>query len=143
MEKINPNDLFSIFEKGDEEVYQEHGVSEVLSNPFVLMGMVTTGVNNFTILDAMYKQRYPEKYKEVRHKIMYTYFNRLYSYLSRIDIDSIEVKYKVGETYDISECHDALDILRLYYENIEEYEKCGLVLKFTKLLYGEKLLVLN
>lgn len=41
MNKLDPHSLFSIFEKGDEEVYKEHGEEDVLDNPFVLMNMVT------------------------------------------------------------------------------------------------------
>ena len=33
MQSIDPKSLFDIFEKGDEEVYQEHGVGKVLENP--------------------------------------------------------------------------------------------------------------
>ena len=36
MQKLNPHTLFSIFEKGDEEVYKEHGAEDLLDNPFVL-----------------------------------------------------------------------------------------------------------
>ena len=36
MQPLNPHTLFSIFEKGDEEIYKEHNMEELLDNPFVL-----------------------------------------------------------------------------------------------------------
>ena len=51
MKPIDPNQLFNLFEVGDEEVYEENGVKDVLQNPYVLMGMVVRGVENYNILD--------------------------------------------------------------------------------------------
>ena len=58
MKPIDPNQLFSLFEVGDEEVYEEHDVTEVLQNPYVLMGMVVRGVENYNILDKLYLRIY-------------------------------------------------------------------------------------
>ena len=35
----------------DEEVYEEHNVTDVLQNPYVLMSMVVRGVENYKLLD--------------------------------------------------------------------------------------------
>ena len=55
MQPLNPHTLFSIFEKGDEEVYKENGIESTLNNPYVLMGMVVKGVENFIVLDQKKK----------------------------------------------------------------------------------------
>ncbi len=46
MNKLDPHSLFSLFAKGDEEVYKEHGVENTLKNPYVLLNMVTRGMDN-------------------------------------------------------------------------------------------------
>ena len=79
MKQIDKDTLFSIFEQGDEEVYMEHGVKDVLDNPFVLMGMILRGLENFELMDMMYKRNYPEEYENVKNLIKYKYYNK-YNY---------------------------------------------------------------
>ena len=71
MHKLDPHTLFSIFEQGDEEVYKENDVEDLLDNPFVLIGMVVTGVENFYMIDKMYTLKHEEEYGRVRDKIRY------------------------------------------------------------------------
>ena len=66
MQPLDKDTLFSIFEQGDEEVYIEHGVKDVLDNPFVLMGMILRGLENFELMDMMYNRNFPEEYKNVK-----------------------------------------------------------------------------
>lgn len=134
MQPIDPNTLFSIFEQGDEEIYKEHGIEEHLQNPFVLMGMVLRGIDNFHMMDLMYMKQYPNHYKKVRNLTKYKYFNKLYSYLQRIDSDSFEDIYKIGESFDKVQTKSGLDILRVYFERLEEYEKCAVIKKYISLL---------
>lgn len=140
MQPIDPNTLFSIFEQGDEEIYKEHGVEEHLQNPFVLMGMVLRGIDNFHMMDMMYMRQYPSHYKKVRNLTKYKYFNKLYGYLLRIDSNSFEDIYKIGESFDSKQTKNGLDILRVYYERLEEYEKCAVIKKYIDLLlsYGKQ-----
>ncbi len=134
MQPIDPNTLFSIFEQGDEEIYKEHGIEDHLQNPFVLMGMVLRGIDNFHMMDLMYIKQYPSHYKKVRNLTKYKYFNKLYSYLQRIDSDSFEDIYKVGESFDKVQTKNGLDFLREYFERLEEYEKCAVIKKYIDLL---------
>ena len=60
MQPLDKNTLFSIFEAGDEAVYAEYGLQGQLNNPFVLMGMVLKGVENYHIMD-MKKNNYYQK----------------------------------------------------------------------------------
>ena len=64
---IDPNTLFSIFEQGDEQVYKEHGMEDHLNNPFVLMGMVLRGVENFHMMDMMYMNNETENNHSEHH----------------------------------------------------------------------------
>ena len=134
MKPMDPHTLFSIFEQGDEEVYIEHGIKDVLDNPFVLMGMILRGLENFELMDMMYSRNFPEEYKEVKVMIKYKYYNKLYNYLRRIDSTSFKDEYTIGEAFDSENVYVALDTLRMYYEVIEEYEKCAVIRNFRELL---------
>ena len=134
MKQIDKDTLFSIFEQGDEEVYIEHGVKGVLDNPFVLMGMILRGLENFELMDMMYKRNYPEEYENVKNLIKYKYYNKLYKYLTKIDSRCFKDEYTIGEAFDSENVYKALDDLRVYYEGIEEYEKCSVIKNFRELL---------
>ena len=137
MQPLNPHNLFSIFEQGDEEVYKEHGVEEHLENPFVLMGMVLRGIDNYHLMDIMYMRQYPEQYKGVRKVTKYKYYNKLLSYLTKIDSTNFDTVYKIGESFETGQAFIGLDTLRKYYENIEQYEKCAIVKRYQDLLIYE------
>ena len=134
MQPIDPNTLFSIFEQGDEEVYREHNMEDALNNPFVLMGMVVRGVQNYHMMDIMYLQRYPKEYKNVRHITKLKYFNNLLKYLKKIDSGNFDKIYKIGESFEKDEAFNALDLMRVFYEKIEYYEKCAIVKRYQDLL---------
>lgn len=141
MQPIDPNTLFSIFEQGDEQIYKEHGIEDQLSNPYVLMGMVIRGIQNYHMMDMMYMQRYPKEYKNVRNITKYKYLNNLFSYLKRLDANNFDDIYKVGESFDSKEAFGSLDYLRLFYEKLEQYEKCAVVKKYQDLLKEHRELV--
>ena len=134
MQPIDPHTLFSIFEQGDEQVYKEHGVEDALDNPYVLMGMVIRGIENYFMMDVMYMKQYPKEYKNVRQITKYKYFNKLFSYLRRIDSTNFKDIYKIGESFDKGEVDKGLNYLRVYYEGIEQYEKCAIIKRYIDLL---------
>ena len=135
MQNLDPKSLFGIFEQGDEEIYEEHGATEVLKNPYVLMGMVLRGLENFELMDIMYKRNFPEEYKEHKHKIKLKYYTNLYGYLNRIRWDESEDVYKVGTSYDLAETHYGLSKLLTYFEKVEYYENCATIKKCIDRLY--------
>ncbi len=139
MHKLNPHTLFSIFEQGDEEIYKEHNAEDVLNNPYVLIGMVVTGVDNFHLLDKMYLLKHQEDYSRVRENVKLKYYNRLFRYLKRIEVKSVMDVYDIGLDYDIDASLECLNDMLYFYERLEVYEKCAIVMQFTDLLYGKKL----
>tara|TARA_R100000700_G_C3159847_1_gene136176 strand:- start:816 stop:1250 length:435 start_codon:yes stop_codon:yes gene_type:complete len=135
MKKIDPHTLFSLFEANDEQVYEENNVTEVLQNPYVLMGMVVRGVDNFFLLDKIYSKNHKEEYLRSKDRIKHKYFSKLYTYLERIKSDKFETKYIIGETFDSGEVNKSLHTMLYYFENLEEYEKCAVIKKYIDLLY--------
>ena len=139
MHKLDPHTLFSIFEKGDEEIYRENKMEGLLNNPYVLIGMVVNGVENYYYIDEIYTNKEPKRYARVKDSIKYKYFNKVYNYLARLSLDNIQEKYGIGTDYELDRSINALNELLFYYEEIEEYEKCALIFQYTDLLYSKKL----
>jgi len=139
MQPLDKNTLFSIFEAGDEHIYKEHGMEDTLNNPYVLMNMVVKGLENYKIMDQMYRQQYPKQYKNTRNVIQYKYFNKLLGYLERIDTKGFDSKYNIGDSYEIMHNIYMLESLMYYYENIEQYEKCATVKLYVTLLENYEL----
>tara|TARA_E500000318_G_C3561172_1_gene213489 strand:- start:132 stop:551 length:420 start_codon:yes stop_codon:yes gene_type:complete len=135
---MDPNTLFKIFEQGDEQIYKEYGQQDVLENPYVLMGTVLRGIENWILMDEMYSRRYPEQYKEVRNKVRWKYNIRLFSYLERINLDDSKGIYKIGENFPKKGIANGLNHLIRYFERYEEYEKCGVIKKYLdKIIMAE------
>ena len=142
MHKLDPHTLFSIFEKGDEEVYRENNVEDLLDNPYVLIGMVVTGVENFYMIDKMYTLKHEEEYGRVRDKIKLKYFTKLCGYLDRVTPLEMEVAYSIGADYELDRALDSMNELLFFFEDIEMYEKCVKIKEYTDLLISKKLLSL-
>lgn len=134
MQPIDPHTLFSIFEQGDEQIYKENGVQDALNNPYVLMGMVLKGLENYSIMDVMYRRKFPEEYKEVRSAIKYKYYNKIYKYLSRIELNKLEDVYRIGESYNAENVYISLEGLKMFFQDIEQYEKCAIIKNYQDLL---------
>ena len=138
MNKLDPHTLFSIFEKGDEEIYKEHGAEDLLDNPFVLMGMVTRGLENYHMMKMLYVKNYPKEFAKAEPMIKHKFYNKLYLYLLRINLRSIETIYTIGDTYDKKSTSTALNTLLSYFEDIEEYEKCQKIVQYIQMLVLEE-----
>jgi hypothetical protein len=134
MQPLDKNTLFSIFEAGDEEIYKEAGVEDQLKNPFVLMGMVLRGLENFSIMDMMYLRRHPKDYKNVRAITKYKYYTKLYKYLERIDSNNFDKIYKIADSFGRDETFVGLENLLRYFEKIEQYERCAVIKRYQDLL---------
>lgn len=133
MKKLNTNQLFDIFQIGDEEVYREHQAEDVLDNSFVLFGMVIKGVENYYIIDQLYEKRYGEQYDSVRDSIKLKYFIGLVRYLERIEEIPEDTLHIIEDEFGLQAIDYALqEMLDLFIE-VEHYEKCTVLVKFQQL----------
>ena len=137
MQPLDPHTLFSIFEKGDDEIYQEHNVEELLDNPFVLMGMVIRGIENYHTMDLMHLKHFGKQYRDVRFNGRNQFYNKLFGYLNRIDSTKFETKYTITKSFEKGEVFSGLNVLLIYFEKREEYEKCATIKKYQDLLIKE------
>lgn len=136
MQPLDKENLFSIFEQNDEQVYVEHGLEAALDNPAVKLGMVLSGIENFQLMDLLYQRNYPKEYKLVKDRLKYKFYNKLYNYISEVYCILTVDNKVLGDSFDKSSINLVLDTMRIYYEGIEEYEKCA-ILKNTKDIFNE------
>lgn len=134
MQHLDKNTLFSIFEAGDEEIYEEHKVSHVLNNPYVLMGMVLRGLENWKLLSIICTRTYKERFVAQEPHIKHLYYTKLYNYLGRIDSEQFDLVYDIGDSYEASATIDSLYTLLTYFTGVEEYEKCATISKYFELM---------
>ena len=139
MSKLDPHTLFSIFEKGDEEIYEEHGQAEVLNNPFVLMGMVLRGLENYDLMSILYKRNYPKEFTKVEHKVKHAYYTKLYGYLLRINIKYGKGTYTIGDSYEENSIIRSMDTLIDFFVEYEEYEKCAVLEEYKDLVISKQI----
>ncbi len=133
MKKLDTNQLFDIFQMGDEEIYREHQVEDVLDNSFILFGMVVKGVENYYIIDQLYEKRYGEQYDSVRDSIKLKYFIGLVRYLERIEEIPEDTLYIIEDEFGLQAIDYALqEMLELFIQE-EYYEKCTTLVKFREL----------
>jgi hypothetical protein len=133
MKKLDTNQLFDIFQMGDEEIYKEHQAEDVLDNSFVLFGMVIKGVENYYIIDQLYQKKYQEQYDSVRDSIKLKYFIGLVRYLERIGEIPEDTLYIIEDEFGLQAIDYALqEMLDLFIE-VEHYEKCTVLSKFQRL----------
>lgn len=139
MKPLDASTLFNLFEASDEQVYEEHGVKETLKNPYVLMGMVVRGVENYHTLDKIYLTNHKKAYEEVRDSIKYKYFSKMYTYLTKINYESFETQYQITQSFDDEMSNYGLNYMLRYFEDLEEYEKCVIIKKYIDLLVNQEI----
>ena len=137
MKKLNSDDLFNIFSIGDEEIYKEHKIEDMMDNTFILFGMVVRGVENYFIIDKMYAHRYQERYDSVRENIKLKYFNGLVNYLERIEALQSDTVLFLEDEFGLQAIKYALEEMLEFYKELEMYEKCAIIYKFYELFFKE------
>jgi len=135
MKKIDKATLFNIFEVGDEEVYKENGVEDLLHNTYILFGMTVKGVENYFIMEQMYQNRYGETFSTVKDSIKLKYFTGLMRYLERIDLSQSDTLYDLKDLFGEQSIDYALKEMIDFFEEVEMYENCALLMKFFKIFF--------
>ena len=135
MKKIDKATLFNIFEVGDQEVYRENGVEDLLHNTYILLGMTIKGVENYFIMEQMYQNRYGETFSTVKDSIKLKYFTGLIKYLERIDLSQSDTLYELKDLFGEQSIEYALTEMVDFFEGVEMYENCALLMKFYKVFF--------
>ena len=137
MKNLNIQQVFSAFDATDEEVFVQERMLDLLENPYVLMGIVVRGVENYYLLDTMYSKKYGEQWDNIKYQIKHKYFTRLVQYLYRINFNTYEFRYMIGKDFDKESVSLALNNMIDFFLLTEEYEHCGAIKKYVDLLWEE------
>ena len=130
MKELDPSKLFELF--SNEEEYQEDIQQKTLvgnNNPFILMGMVVRGVENFYILQEIHSNKNNRENlskEEKRNQIKYSYYKSLFKYIERINQDSM-LDLEQCLIHDIEIIDLALNDILSLFESYEEYERCSII----------------
>lgn len=131
--------LFELFSVGDTEVYKENGVIDILDNTYILIGMVVKGVENYYIIDQIYTARYGELYLSTRENIRLKYFNGLYQYLERVNIEEGDTLENLLDEFGPQAIYYAFQEMLECFLEVEEYLKCAKIQKFLEIFSLNKL----
>jgi len=137
MKKIDKANLFDLFDITDEQVYEEHGISDVLHDSYILFGMAIKGVENYYIMEQMYRNRYGQQFNDVQDGIKTKYFTQLMRYIDRIDISHVETMYQYKDILGQQSINYALTQMIQFFEQKEMYEHCAVLLKFFNVFFGK------
>lgn len=127
MKKLDPKELFRAFEMNDESVVVDHdpqAIWDFRTHPYILIGMVIRGLENFEVLSQVYSKREGEAFEEIKSEVQYKYYTTLYKYLYRFNYQSLE-NIEAALDHNVGDITYALSHLRTFFENREEYEKCA------------------
>lgn len=131
MKPLDQHRIFQLFTDTVATPEEDTIISDINSHPYILLGMVIRGVENFYILSDMMRLKHGSSYERIKTTVQKTYFERLYSYVEQFneqDQDSI----LEGLSHDYSSINYALDHMIFHFENLEEYEKCNKLLKIKQ-----------
>jgi hypothetical protein len=130
MKKINSTKIFDIFTLTHQELdtLMEDQSSR---NPHIIeFKNMIRGVENFYIIDIIYKNRIGEDYLSRRENIKLMYFTGLMKYLERLgEIKGdtlLEVERELGKKPLLFALKEMIQVFIL----VEDYEKCSVLQKY-------------
>lgn len=104
------------------------------TNDQVLLRNAVVGAEKYDLLDSIYFRTYGDNYRKISVNVKNNYFNKLYKYVEKIDLNQVEELSKVVVELDKKIVFSNLTKILLYFQNLEEYEKCAVIKKVLDLL---------
>ena len=126
---INTEYLFEVLQTVKHSS-EESIVDEAMEHPYVLMGLIISGVKSFDNITDQYRKAYPENFERVYEKVKGIYYDRLYTFLEGLDSSLF---YHLRECNNHGKDRAAQALFRMIkeFERSEQYERCA---KAKKLL---------
>ncbi len=137
VKKIDPEKLFASFIPSDEDIYTQHGVEYLFDDNLILLATVIVSVDQYSILEKIYENKYKESFSPIREKVKLKYFKGLVEYLRRIDLSKGDKLLQLKDEFDIDLIRYSFDEMIGFLETYEYYEDCALILKFKQLFFTQ------
>ena len=143
---MNKDKIFSLFDdssEAQEKVKEQKKSLAVFNNsPYHKLGMFTKLIVNHFIfhakLEKFLKKESPTyNVESTREASEFVVFNRAFNYLNQINPLDKEVMFAVLD-FDNKILTKTLESALIYFEELEEYEKCAHIYKFQKILKESK-----
>ena len=143
---MNKDKIFSLFDDSVDAHNQMKEQKKALANfnnsPYYKLGMFTKLiVNHFVFhakLEKFLKKEEPSyNVQSTKEASEFVVFNRAFHYLNQINPLDKEVTFAILE-FDEKILTKTLENALIYFENLEEYEKCAHIHKFQKILKESK-----
>jgi hypothetical protein len=143
---VNKDKIFSLFDdssEAQEKVKEQKKSLAVFNNsPYHKLGMFTKLIVNHFIFHAklekfLKKEEPTYNVESTREASEFVVFNRAFNYLNQINPLDKEVIFAVLD-FDSKILTKTLESALIYFENLEEYEKCAHIYKFQKILKESK-----
>ncbi len=143
---MNKNRIFDLFndspEAKEQVENQKNSLKAFKNSSYHKLGMFTKLiVNHFvfhTKLEKFLKKEEPAyNVESTREASEYVVFNRAFYYLNQINPLDRDVTFTILD-FDNKILSEALESALLYFEEVEEYEKCAHIHKFQKILKESK-----
>lgn len=139
MKEIDGDSLFSIFENGDQEVFNDLYYASELNNSFIALGTLIRGVDNYILIDKIYQNRYGKEYDAFKDKLKLRYFLGLMNYLKSISFLSNETAIALLDEFGESCVLYNFQQILYFFEQQEQYEQCVLIKKYLDIFIKNKL----
>lgn len=143
---MNKDKIFSLFDdssEAQEKVKEQKKSLAVFNNsPYHKLGMFTKLIVNHFVFHAklekfLKKEEPTYNVESTREASEFVVFNRAFNYLNQINPLDKEVTFAVLD-FDSKILTKTLESALIYFENLEEYEKCAHIHKFQKILKESK-----
>lgn len=134
MNKIDPDKVFSIFNQTDDQVLLQDQIQQIANDTRTLLMDIVQQLHRYDLIDIIYSNKQGNQYSKVQDKIKLKYFTRLFDQLTQIDIQQVEKQHNLLQAHDNTQCIQGLYNLIKYFEQIEDYRKCAIIIKYINKL---------
>lgn len=133
---MNLDNIFEVFNQGDEQVYEQAGMKFLMEDDTVLLNTVVRGIESFWKLDDIYTNKFPDQYETVRERVKVKYFNKMYKYLTRINLKKLEPFFDTVGDLGYGTVENSLQEYMEHFIELEQYEKCAKIKKVLDVVQG-------
>jgi hypothetical protein len=144
--EVDKDRIFDLFDDSQEiqqKVVEQKKLFPVdKNNSYFKLGMFTKLIVNHFVFHAklekfLKKEEPAYNVESTREASEYVVFNRAFYYLNQINPLDRDVTFTVLD-FNNKILSEALESALLYFEEVEEYEKCAHIYKFQKILKESK-----
>lgn len=134
MKKISTNHVLTSFDIDYALGFKDRKDQDKLSKNQTLLKNAALGVEKYELLHTVYSRGYGQVYLDISEKVKDRYFNKMFNYLSDVDIADKESLLEILPSLDEKVTKTSLNKLISYFQDLEEYEKCAVIKKVLDIL---------